>query len=45
MSLYVVLVVENDSLVGNGDEDLSAVSVGEVVNSVEDVVVHPEGPF
>jgi hypothetical protein len=45
LSLEVILVVEDDSLVGDGDEDLLAGVVGKVVDAVEDVVVEAEGPF
>lgn len=45
MSLLVVFVVEDDTLVGDGDEDLFSGMVGEVVDAVEDVVVEAEGPF
>ena len=39
LALGVVFVVVDDSLVGDGDEDLLAGLVGEVVDAVVDVVV------
>jgi hypothetical protein len=43
--LKIILVVEDDALIGDGYEDLFAGVVGEVVDTVEDVVVEAEGPF
>lgn len=39
LSLKVVFVVEDDSLVGDRDEDLFTGLVGKVVNTVVNVVV------
>lgn len=45
LSLEVVFVVEDDSLVGDRDEDLFARFIGEVVDAVVNVVVEAQGPF
>lgn len=45
LSLLVVFVVEDDALVGNGDEDFFSGMVGEVMNSIEDVVVEAKRPL
>lgn len=45
LSLKVVLVVIDDPLVGDGDEDLFSFPVGEVVDSVVDMVVEAQCPL
>lgn len=45
LSLLVVFVVEDDALVGYGYEDFFSGMVGEVMNSIEDVVVEAKRPF
>ena len=45
LSLKVVLVIVDDSLVGDGDKNLFPVSVGQVVHSIIDVVVEANCPF
>lgn len=45
LSLQVVFVVIDDPLVGDGDEDLFSFPVGEIVDSVVDMVVEAECPL
>jgi hypothetical protein len=45
LSLEIVLVIKNDSLVGDGDEDFLSGLVGQVMNTVVDVIVQSQGPF
>ena len=45
MSLLVVFVVEDYALVGNWDEDLFSGMVGEVMDSIEDVVIESKRPL
>ena len=45
LSLQVVLIIIDDALIGNWDEDLLALGVGQVMDTVEDVVVEAEGPL
>lgn len=39
LPLEIILVIKDDSLVGDGDEDLLSGLVGEVVDAVIDVVI------
>lgn len=43
--MEIVLIVEDDSLVGDGNEDFLSRLVGEVVYAIVDVIVETEGPF
>lgn len=45
LPLEIILIVEDDSLVGDGDEDFLSRLVGEVVDAIVDVIVETEGPF
>ena len=45
LSLQVVLVIVDDSLVGDRDEDLLSFFVGEVMDAIEYVVVETNGPL
>jgi hypothetical protein len=45
LSLEVVLIVEDDSLVGDRDEDLLSRFIGKVVDAIVNVVVESQGPF
>ena len=44
-SLRIVLVVKNDSGIGDRVEDLLSLIIGEIMNSVVDVIVEAEWPF
>ncbi len=39
LALLVVLIIVDDSLIGNGDKDLFSFGVGQVMYSVVDVIV------
>ena len=45
LPLKVVLVVIDDTLIGNGDEDLFSLLVGKVVHTVVNVVVETDCPL
>lgn len=45
LSLHVIFVIVDHSLVGNRNEDLLAVGVGQVVHSVKDMVVEAQSPL
>jgi hypothetical protein len=41
LPLQVIFVIIDDSLIGNRDEDLLSLGVGEVMDSIEYVIVEP----
>lgn len=43
--MEIILIVEDDSLVGDGNEDFLSGLVGEVMYAIVDVIVETEGPF
>ena len=45
LSLQVVFVIVDDSLIGDRYENFFSLSIGEVVDAVEDVVVESECPL
>jgi hypothetical protein len=45
LSLQIVLIIVNDALVGHWDEDFLSGLIGEIMNSVVDVIVESKGPF
>lgn len=45
LTLQIVLVIINDTLIGNWNEDLFSLSVRKVVNSIINVIVEAQSPF
>ena len=45
LSLEIIFVVKDDTLIGDRDEYFFAISVGQVMNSIVDVVVESECPL
>lgn len=39
LSLQIILIIIDDSLIGNGDKDLLALGVGQIMNTIEDMIV------
>ena len=45
LSLQIIFVIVDDSLIGNWDEYLFSFFVGEIMNSIVDVIVETDSPL
>lgn len=45
LSLQIILIIIDDSLIGNRDKDLLSLGVGQVMDTIENVIVETKGPL